>query len=93
MSLEAKLQHFHHYVSNQNLPLEAISVGDEHRILWEMHYAQMRRATSTPTQRASPSPLSDSRYPMASCIWMIIWQMPFRTSCQNIRIHALRKFS
>lgn len=40
MSLEAKLQHFHHYASNQNLPLEAISVGDEHRILWEMHYAQ-----------------------------------------------------
>lgn len=39
MSLEAKLQHFHHYASNQNLPLEAISVGDEHRILWEMHYA------------------------------------------------------
>ena len=25
MSLEAKLQHFHHYVSNQNLPLEAIN--------------------------------------------------------------------
>ena len=88
MSLEAKLQHFHHFASNQNLPLEAISVGDEHRILWEMH-----RATSTPTQRASPSPLSDSRYPMASCIWMTGWSMPFLTSCRSIRIHASKKFS
>ena len=30
---------FHRYASSHNLPLEAISVGDENKVLCEMHYA------------------------------------------------------
>ena len=30
---------FNRYASSHNLPLEAISVGDENKVLCEMHYA------------------------------------------------------
>ena len=39
MLLEEKFLEFHRYASNHNLPLEAISVGDENKVLCEMHYA------------------------------------------------------
>ena len=39
MLLEEKFLEFHRYVSSHNLPLEAISVGDESKVLCEMHYA------------------------------------------------------
>ena len=39
MLLEEKFLEFHRYVSSHNLPLEAISVGDENKVLCEMHYA------------------------------------------------------
>ena len=39
MLLEEKFLEFHRYASSHNLPLEAISVGDENKVLCEMHYA------------------------------------------------------
>ncbi|WP_267473204.1 serine hydrolase domain-containing protein [Ligilactobacillus ruminis] len=39
MLLEEKFLEFHRYASRHNLPLEAISVGDENKVLCEMHYA------------------------------------------------------
>ncbi len=39
MLLEEKFLEFHRYASSYNLPLEAISVGDENKVLCEMHYA------------------------------------------------------
>ena len=40
MLLEEKFLEFHRYASSHNLPLEAISVGDENKVLCEMHYAE-----------------------------------------------------
>lgn len=40
MLLEEKFLEFHRYASDHNLPLEAISVGDENKVLCEMHYAK-----------------------------------------------------
>ena len=39
MLLEEKFLEFHRYASSHKLPLEAISVGDENKVLCEMHYA------------------------------------------------------
>lgn len=39
MLLEEKFLEFHRYASSHNLPLETISVGDENKVLCEMHYA------------------------------------------------------
>ena len=36
MLLEEKFLEFHRYASSHNLPLEAISVGDENKVLCEM---------------------------------------------------------
>lgn len=38
MLLEEKFWNFHKLVSEKNIPLEAISVGDENKVLCEMHY-------------------------------------------------------
>ena len=41
MLLEEKFLEFHRYASSHNLPLEAISVGDENKVLCEMHYLSL----------------------------------------------------
>lgn len=51
MLLEEKFLEFHRYASSHNLPLEAISVGDENKVLCEMHYAANAREIFIHTPR------------------------------------------
>ena len=58
MLLEEKFLEFHRYASNHNLPLEAISVGDENKVLCEM---QDRKST-----RLNSSHSGESRMPSSA---------------------------
>ena len=63
MLLEEKFLEFHRYASSHNLPLEAISVGDENKVLCDISILGYFIISGEKTKAATPSSMNVLQIP------------------------------